>query len=80
MNLLHQYDRDLRRELAALRRENRKLRKQLAELDAQARTDRKYLGAALFTLMDRNAEIESIRRVAEGVRKITRKHRSPEEK
>lgn len=80
MNLLHAIDKDLRRELAALRRENRRLRKQVAELDAQARKDRQALGAALFTVADRNAEIESIRRVAEGVRKITRKHRSPEGK
>lgn len=77
MNLLHTIDRDIRRELAALRRENRSLRKQLAELDAQAREDRQHLGSALITLADRNAEIESIRRVAEVGRKIRRKRRSP---
>ena len=72
MNIFEAIDRDVRREISGLRRENQRLRRQLDELDNQARSDRQTLAAALMTLADRNAEIERIRTETKAARKIMR--------
>jgi hypothetical protein len=59
----------MRKQIAALKEENRELRKQLAQLDEESRKDRAWLGAALVTLEDRNAEIERIRVAAKSDKK-----------
>ncbi len=70
MNLLHQYEDDLKREL-------RSLRARVGHLDRQLRNARRGMGSALLALAERNDEVEDLRRQVEALRETPKKRRGP---